>query len=124
MTSRKLFRSFYESLGKDLNIDVADIEARWWHNRKDQAGLRVTAFAYQNLLRLGVEHHVFDINGVVLTKPRLLLDLDRRMTCAYYLQLKTKPQQLILFGSKEAMLLALYGDLEKFLSNALPRAIQ
>ena len=122
MTPRKLFEPVYKTVGETLDLDPAVVESHWWHNRKDQAGLRVTAFAYQNLLRLDVEHHVFGINGAVLTKPRLFLDLDRRMTCAYYLQLKTKPQQLILFGSKEAMLLALYGDVEKFLQGLVPKS--
>jgi hypothetical protein len=122
VTPRKLFEPIYKIVGETLDLDPAVVESHWWHNRKDQAGLRVTAFAYQNLLRLDVEHHVFGINGAVLTKPRLFLDLDRRMTCAYYLQLKTKPQQLILFGSKEAMLLALYGDVEKFLQGLVPKS--
>jgi hypothetical protein len=40
--------------------------------------------------------------------------LDKKLTCPYFIFLGKKPK-LVLFGSKESMMLMLYGDVDKFL---------
>ena len=47
-----------------------------------------------------------------------VLSLDRKLQMPYYIVGKKKiPVDLVMFGSKEAMLVNLYGDLDKFLRN-------
>ena len=47
-----------------------------------------------------------------------ILKLDRRLQMPYYIEVKKKiPQNIVFFGAKEAMLARLYGDLNKFLDN-------
>jgi hypothetical protein len=47
-----------------------------------------------------------------------VLALDRKLQMPYYIVGKKKiPVDLVMFGSKEAMLVNLYGDLDKFLRN-------
>jgi hypothetical protein len=40
--------------------------------------------------------------------------LDKKLQCPYFIKLGKNPQ-LTLFGGEQATMLALYGDLEKFL---------
>jgi hypothetical protein len=46
--------------------------------------------------------------------PGRLLTLDRKLTCPYYISLGKKPK-LLLFGSREATMYSLYGDIDKFI---------
>jgi hypothetical protein len=41
--------------------------------------------------------------------------LNRKLDCPYFLK-GGKSTRLILFGSKQAMMYAMYGDMEKFLN--------
>jgi hypothetical protein len=48
----------------------------------------------------------------------MLLNLDRKLQLPYYIVVKKKlPVKIVMFGSKEAMLARLYGNLDKFLEN-------
>ena len=47
---------------------------------------------------------------------RRLLDLDRKLHMPYYIHaVKGIPKTIVFFGSKEAVMLNLYGDLNRFL---------
>jgi hypothetical protein len=47
-----------------------------------------------------------------------MLKLDRKLQMPYYIEVKKKiPINIIFFGSREAMLARLYGNLNKFLDN-------
>jgi hypothetical protein len=47
-----------------------------------------------------------------------VLKLDRRLQMPYYIEVKKKiPINVVFFGSREAMMAKLYGDLNKFLDN-------
>ena len=47
-----------------------------------------------------------------------VLDLDRKLEQPYYIVTKKgEPVAILFFGSKEAMMANLYGDLDKFLDN-------
>ena len=122
MIDRAAFKTLFSTVAAQIDSDIATVESMWWHDARNNAGLRITLFAYTHLLELEVEHYRFDLTADVSRKPRVLLDLDQCMTCPYYLHTKKSPQ-LVLFGSREAVMLALYGDVEKFLKNA-PRARQ
>ena len=88
----------------------------WWQNIRDGSGLRLTAEGYATMKQLGVESYHFDINPDKLT-PRLLVMLDQRLQDPYYLQVDKREPCVKFYGSKEAFMANLYGDLEKFLEN-------
>jgi hypothetical protein len=49
---------------------------------------------------------------------QMLLQLDRQLQMPYYIVVKKKlPVTIVMFGSREAMLARLYGNLNKFLEN-------
>jgi hypothetical protein len=123
VTNRSAFKKIIQDVAQQQDLTCAEVEEAWWYDQRSSDGLRLTAFAHRYLLEINVEFYSFDLDAGLARKPKVLLDLDRRMTCAYYLQTK-RPVQLSLFGSREAMMLTLYGDLEKFLSNTGPRSGQ
>lgn len=86
----------------------------WWQNPKEDSGLRLTTDGYFMFSLLEIESHKFEVPTSTLLVPAQLLTLDRHMTCPYYIQPGKKPV-LIFYGSKEATMFALYGDIQKFL---------
>ena len=95
-----------------LTLDQALQE--WWKNPDEHAGLRLTAEGFFVFNQLEVAHYEFGVPTSMPALPGQLLTLDRKLTCPYYIVLGKKPK-LLLFGSKEATMYSLYGDLEKFL---------
>ena len=89
----------------------------WWQNIQDDGGLRLTYegfYVFENLLELS--SYTFDLPEKLLT-PKNLLALDRRMTCPYYMVNNRKLNKLVMFGSREAMMATMYGDLERWLAS-------
>lgn len=92
---------------------------QWWIDLRPNSGLRLTKSGYQAFVQHGLPHHSFDMPVALPRTAKFLLLLDRKLDCPYYMSL-TKQPQISLFGSEQAVLFALYGDLEKwmlFLSN-------
>jgi hypothetical protein len=51
-----------------------------------------------------------------------MLALDRKIQMPYYISAtKGIPKKIVFFGSREAVMINLYGDLQKFLDNYTPR---
>ena len=88
----------------------------WWQNIRDGSGLRLTAEGYAVMKQLGVESYHFDINPDKLT-PRLLVMLDQRLHDPYFLKADRRRPWIEFYGSREALLANLYGDLSRFLEN-------
>ena len=89
----------------------------WWQNIQDDGGLRLTYegfYVFENLLELS--SYTFDLPEKLLT-PKNLLALDRRMTCPYYMVNNRKHNKLVMFGSKEAMMATLHGDMQRFITS-------
>ena len=94
----------------------------WWANIRRDGGMRLTEAGYEimhNVLHLeSWELDLSDQEKVVFTK-RLILDLDRKLEWPYYIQIsmKKKRRRMVFFGSREAMMATMYGDLEKWLAS-------
>lgn len=88
----------------------------WWHNIRKSGGLRLTDIGYFALNEvLRIESYAMDIDQI---DRQTMLSLDRKLQMPYYIKTKKKiPIQIVFFGSKEAMLAKLYGNLTKFLDN-------
>lgn len=83
----------------------------WWLNIREGGGLRLTLEGFTVFKSLGLESWGFEIPPAT---PRVLMILDQRLTCPYFIKLGKEPK-LIMFGSKEATLFGLYGDVKKFI---------
>lgn len=89
----------------------------WWQNIRDDGGLRLTYqgfYVFENLLEL--ESYLFELPEKLLT-PGNLIALDRRMTCPYYMVNNRKFNKLVMFGSREAMMAVLHGDMQRFIKS-------
>ena len=89
----------------------------WWQNIRDDGGLRLTYegfYVFENLLELS--SYSFDLPEKLLTSRNLLI-LDRHMTCPYYMVNNRKLNKLVMFGSREAMMAVLHGDMQRFIQS-------
>jgi len=86
----------------------------WWQDIRDDGGLRLSLSGYDAFNFLNIDRHEFEVPASTPALPRQLIMLNKKLDCPYYLSLGKKPK-LIIFGSKQAVMYAMYGDLEKFL---------
>jgi len=84
----------------------------WWQDLRDDGGLRLSISGYDTFTCLSIEQYEF--NFIKVLSPSLLMTLNRKLDCPYYLKAGKTPK-LIIFGSQQAIMYAMYGDLEKFL---------
>jgi len=93
-------------------------QASWWANTRDSGGLRLSGAGYEIFSRLeGYQGHEFNLE-VSLMNGRNLLALDRYLTCPYHIGRRLGRHHILtLFGSKEAMMATLYGDVERFIAS-------
>ena len=124
MTNRKLdiVSQLLRSHASDHSASVERAMNTWWYNVRDVGGLRLTATGYHAMVsEFGVENWQLSINDPkkALTK-RLLLEMDQKMEWPYYIDYKNKC--VMFFGSQEAVMASLYGDLLAWLKNRPARA--
>jgi len=98
-------------------VDQARIT--WWYNFRENGGMRLTKQGHDAFVdELDIEYYEFTIPEKTKFNQRTILELDRRLQMPYYIKRERhRVAKLIFFGSREAVLVNLYGDLEKFLNN-------
>jgi hypothetical protein len=98
-------------------VDQARIT--WWYNFRESGGMRLTKYGYDAFVEeLDLEFYKFEIPNPEKFTQRTMLALDRQLQMPYYMSRdKGLYRNLVFFGSKEAVLVNLYGNLEKFLDN-------
>jgi len=102
-----------ELLPPENCIDFDHACHSWWMDFRPQGGMRLTQAGFDVLTTVGqFETHCFSIPPAV--PGWHLITLNRKLDCPYFIKSGKKPQ-LFVFGSEQAMMLALYGDLNKWL---------
>jgi hypothetical protein len=103
-----------------ISVDAA--LPAWWFNIRRTGGMRLTAVGHMAFVnQLDLEHYSYDIADPLIFNQRLMLKLDRRMQMPYYIHaVKGIPKKIVFFGSKEAVMVNLYGNLEQFVDNYRP----
>ena len=94
----------------------------WWANIRRGGGMRLTDLGYEvmhDILKL--ESWELDLRNqdkTIFTK-RLIVDLDRKLEWPYYIEVsvKRKRRRMVFFGSREAMMATMYGDLKQWLAS-------
>ena len=119
---RKLTETLVEQLDPDWGITVKKAMRTWWFNLRNTGGMRLTTDGYQTFCKeLDLENYSFNIDDPTDFNQRMILDMDRKLQMPYYIHaVKGIPKRVIFFGSREAMVTNLYGDLKKFLDNYKP----
>ena len=107
------------------SIDQAMIT--WWVNIRRDGGFRLTQHGYEimhDVLKL--ESWSLDLSDPEDKKTsrtridkRMILDMDRKLQWPYYLDfdVRKKRKRLVFFGSREAMMATMYGDLGQWLAS-------
>jgi hypothetical protein len=125
MPNRKL--DIVQRLLADIPNELREPEDRamktWWANIRREGGLRLTHHGYEimhDVLKL--ESWVLDLLDGHATQSsritkKIILDLDRKLEWPYYIDFnaRKKRRRIVLFGSREAMMASMYGDLEAWL---------
>ena len=119
---KKLTETLIAQLDFELGITFEDAYSTWWHNLRKNGGMRLTSTGYHTFCEeLDLEHYSFNIDDPTDFNQRMILAMDRKLQTPYYIHaVKGIPKKIIFFGSKEAVMVNLYGDLKKYLDNYQP----
>lgn len=115
---QKLTETLVNQLDPELGITVDDAYNTWWHNLRSRGGMRLTRAGYEAFTQLlKLEHYDYNLEPFDLNS-KLIVAMDRRLQQPYYIVTKKMmPVQIVFFGSKEAMMANLYGNIKKFIDN-------
>lgn len=119
---RKLTEELIALFPEEQRISVDSAIPSWWFNIRRNGGMRLTGLGYRAFTEdLDLEHYAYSIDNPLLFTQHTILKLDRKMQMPYYIHaVKGIPKQIIFFGSKEAVMVNLYGNLQQFLDNYRP----
>lgn len=98
--------------GIDVSVDEA--MKTWYRNIRESGGFRLTSVGYQALRLAAVKCWSIDVDYRDINKSSLLA-LDRKLTWPYYLDARGK--KLVLFSSRDAVMVSLYGDVKAWLDS-------
>ena len=116
MTTKQQYTArLLESLPEDDRPTLEEALQSWWMNFRDGGGMRLTNAGLMAFGTCDLKTYSFDVPPNLVAKPSHLLTLDKKLDCPYYIKIGKNPQ-IILFGSRQAMMLAMYNDLEKWLT--------
>lgn len=119
---RKLTEELIALLPEDQQTSVASTMPVWWFNIRRNGGMRLTALGHRAFTEdLELEHYSYAIDNPLLFNQHTILKLDRKMQMPYYISAtKGIPKKIVFFGSQEAVMVNLYGNLQQFLDNYKP----
>lgn len=86
---------------------------KWWINSRKNGGLRLTNAGFKILDKMNYNTYSFNVKQ--LTTTRNLITMDKNFECPYYIDGLGTESKLVMFGSKEATLINLYGDFHTFI---------
>lgn len=110
----QLTRQILDQLPADDCPVFDEAFSAWWMDAREGKGMRLTTAGYQAIATTDIEMYVFDTPVGLALLPRHLLLMDRKLDCPYYLKIGKKPQ-ITLFGGQQALMLTMYGDMNKFM---------
>lgn len=115
----KLTEELVAQLPEYQRISVDSARVAWWYNIRPLGGLRLTTQGWFALAEdLDLEFYEYRIDDPLKFNQHTILDLDRKLEMPYYIiYSKGIPKSVVFFDSRDAVLVNLYGSLEKFLDN-------
>lgn len=119
---QRLTEELVKQLDPELGVTAKQAMHTWWFNIRKTGGMRLTTLGYQTFTKcLDIARYEFAIADPQQFNQHIILYMDRKLQMPYYIHaVKGIPKKVIFFGSKEAMVTNLYGDLKKFLDNYQP----
>jgi len=113
----ELTRVLVELLPENRRITAEQARLTWWYDIRPNGGCRLTNEGYASLVKdLDIERYEVEITDPNKLSQRLVLQLNQRLKMPYYIHFEKRiPRSIMFFGSQEAMLAKLYGDIARFL---------
>jgi len=113
-----LTKTLVDQLDPSLGITVDTANKSWWINPRNRGGMRLTKEGHNAFTQLlNLEHYDYNVDPFDLNS-KIIVAMDRQLQQPYYIVTKKQmPVQIIFFGSKEAMMANLYGNIRKFIDN-------
>lgn len=123
LIKEKLTTAIIEQL-RNLDIDifinkkdtVDTFIRRWWYTGK-RDGLRLTEEGRSSFELVNLEFYDYDIKIDANSYFKIMLDLNKNISCPYYLGTKKKTPYIRFYDSKIAVLVKLYGDVHEYLES-------
>jgi hypothetical protein len=114
-----LTQELVNKLPPDRKVSAEEAMRTWWYNLRKNGGMRLTGPGFVALVKdLDLENYEYAVSDPMTFTQHTILDLDRKMQMPYYIHaVKGIPKRIVFFGSREAVMVNLYGDLKKFLDN-------
>jgi hypothetical protein len=119
---KKLTQELVALLPEEQRISPESAFSAWWYNLRSTGGLRLTTIGHDAFVKmLDLENYSYEMDNSLLFNQQTILKLDRKMQMPYYIDMVKKiPKRIVLFGSQEAVMVNLYGNLQQFLDNYQP----
>jgi len=114
LNKKQITQEIWNKLPVDNRPGLDQALKSWWQDIRDDSGLRLNLSGLNAFEFLNIDQHVFDIPAWPRPWPNDLITLNQKLDCPYYIRLG-KNQKLIIFGSTQAIMCAMYGDWDKFL---------
>jgi|688.fasta_scaffold119884_6 hypothetical protein len=107
-----LTENVLNALPPDHKVDLKTAKLTWWQNPTKHGGYRLSSQGFQVFAKiLDIQHWTIRLPNVNI---KLLQTLDKKVPSPYYIDVKKK--EVKMFGSKEAMMASLHGDVERWLA--------
>ncbi len=115
----RLTEQLVTQLDPDSGITVPQAMRTWWVNIRKKGGMRLTGPGYDAFTnQLHIARYEWPITDPQAFNQRVILSLDRKLHMPYYISsTKGVPKKIVLFGSQEAVMVNLYGDLGRWLDS-------
>ena len=117
-----LTQRLVEQLDPESEITVEQAMRTWWFNIRKNGGMRLTGTGYDMFTnQLDITRYEWPIADPLAFNQHVILALDRKLHMPYYISsTKGIPKKIVLFGSQEAVMVNLYGDLGRWLDSIQP----
>ena len=104
-----------QSLSADERLDIENaVDEWWWIDVADN--WRLTWYGYACLTGLQLESWEFDFD-IKDIRPWMYLTLSRKLKAPFYIVDNKKHAKLVVFDSKTAVMINLYGNLIKWINS-------
>ena len=119
---QRLTTKLVSQLPEHLAVSVDTAMRTWWFNIRKNGGMRLTGPGYTLFTeQLDLARYEWPIQDPLAFNQHMILALDKKIQMPYYISAtKGIPKKIVFFGSREAVMLNLYGDLQNFLDNYNP----
>lgn len=98
-------------------VSLDAVQAEWWHDSRPNGGWRLSWSGLADLTDLlKLDAWYFDFSSKEI-QPWMLLKLKKHITVPYYIVDNRKHTQLVVFDSKLAVMINLYGEVEKWVAS-------